>query len=145
MERKMKLDARRYNQLIAQIDAVYHEIALKQGYSDSEMSVLYALSDNDGACLLSEIIKDSGLSKQTINSALRKLEQKELLYSESAGGRAKKIFLTKKGKEVVSETIEKILEAENRIYASWKPEEWDIYVELTERFLTEIREEMRKI
>ncbi len=145
MEIKMKLDARRYNQLIAQIDAVYHELALKQGYSDSEMSILYALSDNDGECLLGDIIKQSALSKQTVNSALRKLEKREILYSESAGGKAKRILLTEKGRAVVSETVEKILEAENRVYASWKPEEWQLYVELTEQFLKQIQKEMRKL
>lgn len=36
----------------------------------STMAILYALSDNDGQCRLPDLIKLSGVNKQTVNSAL---------------------------------------------------------------------------
>lgn len=57
-------ETRRYNRLISEIEEVYHEVAVRKGFSDSAMSVLYVLSDNDGKCRLADLIKLSGVNKQ---------------------------------------------------------------------------------
>lgn len=145
MAENIKSETRRYNHIISEIDAIYHEIALKQGFSDSAMSVLYTLADNDGTCLISELVKQSGINKQTINSALRKLEKDGIVYLEAAGGKSKRILLTEKGTSVVHETVDKVIAMENKIYGSWLPEEWSVYVELTERYLRELRKEIEEI
>ena len=44
-------------------------------------------------------------SKQTINSSVRNLEKKGILYLEKGTGRDKKIFLTEKGRQLVKEKI----------------------------------------
>lgn len=141
----IKSEARRYNRILSEINAVYHEIALKQGFSDSIMSILYIIADNDGTCLISELVKQSGLNKQTINSALRKLEEESILYLEAAGGRSKRIVLTEKGTSVVHNTVDRVIAVENKIYSSWKQEEWTLYLELTERYLNELKEKMKEI
>lgn len=41
--------------------------------------------------LLSDIYKKSGISKQTVNSAIRSLEADGILYLEQYNGRAKKL------------------------------------------------------
>lgn len=145
MESTIPSQARRYNRLIAEIDEVYHEVALRQGFSDSVMSVLYVLSDNDGQCRLQELIRQSGENKQTINSALRKMEREELIYLEPAGGKSKRVCLTGKGQDVARNTVEKVIAVENKIYSSWSREEWELYLQLTERYLTQVREEMKEI
>lgn len=145
MESTIPSQARYYNRLIAEIDEVYHEVALRQGFSDSVMSVLYVLSDNDGQCRLQELIRQSGENKQTINSALRKMEREELIYLEPAGGKSKRVCLTGKGQDVARNTVEKVIAVENKIYSSWSREEWELYLQLTERYLTQVREEMKEI
>lgn len=138
-------EIRRYNRIIFQIDEVYHEIALKQGFSDSAMAILYALSENDGKCLLTDLIRYSGVNKQTINSALRKLEKEDIVYLESAGGKSKRACLTEKGFTTVRATVDKVIEAEKNIYDSWSRSEWELYVRLTERYLEQIRTVMKGI
>lgn len=145
MDENAKSESRRYNRLIAEIDEVYHEVALRQGYSDSIMAILAVLADQDGSCLLTELIRQSGINKQTINSALRKLEKEELLYLEPAGGKAKRVCLTEKGKVTVHETVEKVIAVENKIYRSWSGEEWETYIRLTQKYLDQLREEMKEI
>ena len=49
------------NYLAAELDALYHQAALKLGMPDSVMCVLYAIHDNGEKCLLSEIYKQSGV------------------------------------------------------------------------------------
>lgn len=145
MESIKQSEPRRYNRLLSEIDEVYHEVAIRQGFSDSAMAILYALSDNDGQCRLPELIKSAGLNKQTANSALRKLEQEDIVYLEPAGGKSKRVCLTEKGLATVHETVERVLDVEKEIYSSWSQEEWELYVQLTERYLNQLREEMKEI
>lgn len=145
MKQMDQSETRRYNRIISEIDEVYHEIAVKKGCSDSVMAVLYTLSDHDGNCRLTELVRMSGVSKQTINSALRKLEKDGIVCLEPAGGRSKRVCLTKKGAVVARETVDRVIEAEKEIYASWSKDEWDLYVQLTERYLCQLREKMKEI
>lgn len=145
MEKINQSETRRFNRLLSEIDEVYHEVAVRQGFSDSAMAILYTLSDNDGQCRLPELIKLSGLNKQTVNSALRKLEKDEIVYLEPAGGKSKRVCLTEKGFATVHKTVERVLDVEKKIYSSWSQEEWELYVQLTERYLSQIREEMKEI
>lgn len=82
----------RINWLISETDSLYHQASLKIGLSDSASRILYALYTRGGSCLLSDIYKDSGISKQTVNSALRKLEKEGVIRLEQYHGKAKKVF-----------------------------------------------------
>ena len=79
---------KRFNYLLGEMDAVYHEMALKLGLSDSAMIILYTICDQGDGCLLQNICRYSGMSKQTANSAIRKLEAEGIIYLESAGSRS---------------------------------------------------------
>ena len=76
-------EMKRYNHLVGEINAVYHEISLNLGLSDSAMVILYSICDNGDSCLLQEISRRSGVSKQTINSAIRKLEKEGIIKKKS--------------------------------------------------------------
>ena len=136
---------KRFNHLLGEIEAVYHEMALKFGQSDSVMNILYTICDYGDSCPLQEICRRSGISKQTINSALRKLEREGIVYSEQAGVKGKNVCLTEKGKELVGDTAVRVIEAENGILASWPEEDVKRYLELTERFLVGIKEKAKEI
>lgn len=140
MKNYVSKEMKRCNYLIGEIDAVYHEMALNLGLSDSAMRILYAICDSGESCLLQEICRRSGVSKQTINSAIRKLEAEGIVYLEPAGGKNKNVCLTKEGKRLAEQTVVRIMEAENDILASWAKEDVDKYLGLTEEFLTAIRE-----
>ncbi len=113
----------RINYLNAELDALYHHASLKLGLTDSASIVLYTIYDNGGNCLLSDIYKQSGVSKQTINSAIRSLEKESIIFLEQHSGRAKKVILSDTGKEYVKETTARIFDAEVAAFASWTEEE----------------------
>ncbi|MDE6845291.1 MAG: MarR family transcriptional regulator [Lachnospiraceae bacterium] len=138
-------ELRRYNYLINEINASYHELSLTLGLSDSAMIVLYAICDNDGSCLLKDICRNSGVSKQTINSALRKLESENIIYLESAGMKNKKVCLTEHGKLLSNRTAGQIIEMENEIFSSWAKEDVGKYLELTERYLRDFQERSARL
>ena len=138
-------DMKRFNHLLGEIESVYHEMALKFGQSDSVMNILYTICDYGESCPLQEICRRSGISKQTINSGLRKLETEGIVYLEQAGARGKNVCLTEKGKALAEDTAIRVIEAENGILASWSKEDVEKYLELMECFLVAIKEKAKEI
>lgn len=136
---------RRFNYISNEINGLFHEAALKMKMSDSEMLILYTICNEGNGCLLSEVYKTSGISKQTINSAVRKLEKEEIVYLKNVDGRSKKIFLTEKGQCEMQGKVLRIIELENTIFGSWTEEEQELYVELTQRFESSFREKLKKL
>lgn len=116
------------------MEALYHQVSLKLGISDSAMRSLYTVYDNGGTCLLSDIYKQSGISKQTVNSAIRKLESDEILYLELETGREKRVYLTEKGKNYVEKTVARLYAAECEIFATWSEEEINSYIRCMEKY-----------
>lgn len=141
MSKPMRSAIHRFNDLFCETEALYHEIFLSLGQSDSAMKILYTLCDAGTPCPLQVVCRRSGLSKQTVNSALRKLEQAGVLYLESAGPRTKQICLTPAGQALVARTAEPLLQAETAIFDGWDPQEVETYLALTERFLRDLRKQ----
>ena len=138
-------EMKRFNHLISETEALYHEISLKLGLSDSALSILYTICNNGESCPLNEICHISGISKQTINSSLRKLEADDIVYLEQIGGKSKNVCLTEKGKDLAKGTAVRVIEAENEILASWGQEDVEKYLELLEHFLRDLTEKMKEI
>ena len=145
MTKKLIREMLRFNHLTTEIDAAYHEASLKLGLSDSAMHILYTLCGNGGSCGLSNICSLSGIRKQTINSALRKLQDEKLVYMQALDGKKKSVHLTDSGKLLAERTVSRIIEIENEIYSSWTKEERDIYIELTQRYLDEFKEKTTEL
>ena len=119
---------------------MYHEASLKLGMSDSVSKILYTICNVGSSCLLHDICKQTGLSKQTVHSAIRNLEAKEMVTLELVGGKSKKVCLTEKGEIFAQKTARRIIDMENSILSSWPKEDVQTYLELTERFLVDLKE-----
>lgn len=145
MSKTISEQIHRINYLTAEMDALYHQASLKIGLADSSMRVLYTIYDNGEWCLLSDIYKQSGISKQTVNSALRKLESEDIIYLENFKGRAKKVLLTEKGKGYIQQTAARLYQAEKNVYDSWTEEDLNTYVHLTEKYVDLFREQLTKL
>lgn len=135
----------RINCLTEEIDSLYHQAALKLGVSDTVLFVLYMLHMNEGKCLLYDIYKSSGISKQTVNSAVRKLENEEMIYLEKCNGKSKMIYLTEKGKKYASQTAAKLFDAECKALSGWAEEEIDLYVKLIEKYSADFKAQIESL
>lgn len=138
-------EMRRCNHLAAELDAVYHSIAKSMGMSDSEMMILYTVYGNGGSYPLKDIALFSGVSKQTINSGLRKLEKSGEVSLSSEGTKNKRVSLTEKGEARCKKTVERLICAENEVFSSWSSEDVCRYLELSERFLTDMKTKAKEI
>ena len=75
-----------------------------------------------------------------MHSAIRNLEAKEMVTLELVGGKSKKVCLTEKGEIFAQKTARRIIDMENSILSSWPKEDVQTYLELTERFLVDLKE-----
>lgn len=133
---------RRINLLLEEIEAIYHEAALRFGLSDSVMLILYTACLGGGCCQLSDITLWA--SKQTINSALRKLEADGIVCLERADGRKKLVRLTDKGALLAQNTVQRWIQAENAVTDQWSEAEKEIYIALTQRYLNGVKQKVRE-
>lgn len=137
------LKAAQYTHLAGEINALYHEAAVKMGISDSVQNILYVLCEKNGRCLQSEICKLSGISRQTINSALRNLKKDEIVCLEQGSGRNTVVCLTEKGKAFAAKKVEPLLAMENKIWNEWTPDEQQAYLTLTQKYRDALKKHMQ--
>lgn len=135
----------RINGLANELDVLYHQAAKKFGVADSVLMVTYMIHEKGDGCLLYDICSESGLSKQTINSAIRKLEQDQVLYLEQDKGKTKRIRLTETGKVFVAQTATRLMEAEYSAFQDWTDEECSMYLKLMEKYNNAFRSEIEKM
>ena len=128
------LKAGEYTYLSGEINALYHEAAVKTGISDSVQNILYVICGKGTQCLQSEISKLTGISRQTINSAVRKLERDGIVRLEQGKGRNTVVCLTEEGKRFAAEKISPLFEIEEKIWGEWTAEERQQYLRLTKKY-----------
>ncbi|MDD2959140.1 MAG: winged helix-turn-helix transcriptional regulator [Lachnospiraceae bacterium] len=128
------LEAEQYTHLAGEINSLYHEAAVKMGISDSVQNILYIICEKEGQCLQSEISRMTGISRQTINSAIRKLEKEGIVYLKQGNGRNTIICLSEKGRNFALEKIYPLYEIENKIWNDWTSDERQQYLTLTKKY-----------
>lgn len=138
---KAARDLRRFNYLVGETDKLYHRAALRLGLSDSAFAVLYTLC-SEGRCGISDVCHLTGVSKQTVNSALRRLEADGLVKLEAVDGRKKQLSLTAKGFRLAAKSAARVVEAENRIFESWSETDRAEFLRLTEKYLCDFKKEV---
>ena len=145
MELPISQNMKRCNHLQGEIDAVYHEASLKFGISDSVQIIFYTVCHLGDNCPLSDVVKVSGISKQTINSALRNMESQGFVKVISATLKTQNVILTKKGKQLAEKTVIRLMKTEDEIFNEWSNEDVQKYLELNERFLKSLKEKVSRL
>lgn len=135
----------RTNCLASDLDSLYHQAAQKLGVSDSVMFILYLVYEKNGKCPLKDIQKETSISKQTINSAIRKLEQDGMICLEQIDGREKNVCFTAKGTDYARHTIARLFRAECNAFTEWTAEEIGQYLRFMERYNRSFREQIEKM
>lgn len=132
------------NERYVTLDGLYHTLALRLGLSDSELWILYYLKDNDG-CRPRDICRAYHLPKQTVDSALKKLERQDALVREAKSPRDVRITLTSKGCKLVRERIFPICEAEATAIDALPAKERLALFKLLDEYCDHLREQFDTI
>lgn len=105
-----------YNRLYKEEDNLYHRLARHFGLSDSAFWILYTLEAAQKPLTQTELCSYLSLSKQTIHSGLKQLEQDGYLSLSSGPRRNKYIHFTEAGRALAGRTAHPVLELEERAF-----------------------------
>ncbi|MGN1382784.1 MAG: MarR family winged helix-turn-helix transcriptional regulator [Eubacterium sp.] len=130
---------RRFNRINDEINALYHRASTKLGFSDSELIILYLLCGYDGELTQSRIIELTGMSKQTVNSSVRRMEQNGLVVLGERTNHRRVIQFTKAGENLSRDVILPFMEREEALFSDWTPEEKETFLSLHKRYLNALR------
>ena len=133
------------NYSASRIANAYHDAARRLGLSDSELDILYTLCTHAPGCPQSAIYKETGATRSTINSAIRKMEKAELLYLTPGQGRGTRVYLTEKGRALTETTVRRLIALEKVIYESWTPEEREMLERLNRSFAEKLKKEVQRL
>lgn len=133
------------NCLSNDLDRLYHKAARKLGVSDSIMCVMYIIYMHGDGCLLHNICEESGISKQTINSAIRQLEKKQILYLIHDKGNTKRVYMTDEGKSFLLKTAGVLFKTECNAFADWTEEETKVYFKLMKKYINSFQKQIEKM
>ena len=137
---------RQYNSIIKENDEIYRDIAKKFGMSESAFLILYYLRAEYGAPMQSEICSSFYQPKQSINSALKKLEADGYIMLETGSNRrSKRILLSPLGIKLCGETVDRIIEAEREALNSLTAEEQEAFMTLFDRYTKQLRVTMQAV
>ena len=136
---------REYDLLYKEMDDLYREIALRAGISNAAFSVLYALCDLGNGCLQKDICGRCYLSKQTVHSAVRKLESEGYLRMEPGRGRDVHLFLTQEGEALANRAVLPASQAENRTLDAMSPSDRETLIRLTAQYVSLFKAETRDL
>ena len=103
------------NAVHREMDEVYHQTAKALGFSDGAFWILYAVREADGQLTQRELCDRMFMPKQTVNSALKKMEREGVLELRPAENRrGKRVFLGEKGRSLAERTVDALFAAETR-------------------------------
>lgn len=131
-----------YNEILGSIKNSYHEAAVRLNLPDSELDILYVLAAYPEGCRQSTLYRESGHTKSTVNSAIKKMEKNGYLNVVSAEGRNTHVSVTKKGQELMKKTAYPVIELENEIFRSWSDQEQEMFVRLNREYAAGLREKI---
>lgn len=132
-----------YNTIFKENDEVYRCAAKTLGISDCSLWILYTLRTEQEAITQKEICEAFYYPKQTVNSALKKLENEGyIVLSEMTDRRSKQIDLTPKGVKLAEKTADKITEAELASLSGLTDTERETFIELFRKYTGLLKKNM---
>ena len=135
-----------YNSIIRENDEVYREAAKALSLSDSAFWILYALWEEQGAISQGELCNTLYQPKQTVNSALKKMERGgHVELREMRDRRSKEVALTEKGKVLAKKTIELVFRAEEKAYLELAEEEQERFIAIFRKYTGLLRSSMKEL
>ena len=131
--------------LYKEMNDLYHESAVSMNLSDSAQMILYTICELGDGCLQKDICDRCYLTKQTVHSAVRKLEKEGILSLSAGKGRDMHLSLTEAGRALAEKTVFLLANAEYRAMVALSAEEQAELLRLTQKYLSALRQELRQI
>lgn len=136
-----------FNRLHKKMNVLYHDYARSVGLSDAAFWLLYSLYEHGQPCTQKDLCSAWFYAPQTINSALKNLEEKGMvtlaLMFESR--KNKQVLFTETGKELVEQKIIPMVKAEERSFERLEKWEREQLLSITRKHIEILEEEINRI
>ena len=135
------------NQIFEFIDDIYYQYSSSFGITDTELSILYALSEHDGEYLQSDICKEWSYSLQTIHNTIKNMKKRGLieLIRKADNKKNKYIHLTEAGRKLVDSIMMPLIAAEEEALGMLSAEEQDILLPILQKYAKALKEAVGKV
>lgn len=127
-------------QLYKEYDDIFHNLALKMKISDSAFVIFYGICSLGDGCLQKNICESYSISKQTVNSSIRRLAQEGYIRLENGSGRDMHLCLTPKGRQFIDAYILPVIRIETETFQELTPSERDELIRLTRKYVDLMKE-----
>lgn len=136
-----------FNKIHKEMDIVYHNYAKDFGLSDTAFWILYSVSEHNGSFTQRELCNDWSFTPQTVNSALKELEKRNIITLESVPGNRKNkwIKFTEQGKALAYRSVIPLMQAEYDSFAALNEEERELLLSTTQKHISILRNEINRI
>lgn len=141
MEELLNPIFKEFNHLYKEENDIYRDISQRIGACNSAVSILYDLCCLGEGCTQKDICDSSFLSKQTVNSSIRKLVDLGYIYLERGKGRNMHIYLTDSGRTIIDEKIRPVIRMELDAFLSLG-DDAETLVRLFRQYLSEFRKKV---
>lgn len=135
-----------YNEIIKENDDIYRHLAKSFGMPECTFWILYSLRANPDPLTQSELCRLLYEPKQTIHSALKKLENEGYLVLTQGGDRRSKVItLTAKGEALASGTIDAVISAEEQALFSLNESEQNLFLHLFHKYTDALKKQIKEL
>lgn len=136
----------RYNRIFKDTDKIYHDFAKEYGLSDCAFWILYLLRETDTEYTQSEICNMLYMPRQTVNSAIKSLQNSGYIYLKPAENSKKNkiLVLTDTGKDFAENSVDTVLKAEIKTLEQFSESELEIFLSLNKKYAALLRKEYEK-
>lgn len=130
----------KYNRICRDQNELYHAVVLRCGLSDCAFWLLYTLREMGTHLIQRELSAIVCQPKQTVHSALKKLEREGYVrMTEGRDRRSRYVALTERGQQLARRVIDPVLSAETEAFGCMSEEEQRLFLALLLRYNQTLR------
>lgn len=117
-------------------DKLYYEWSKNSGMSETAFYILMTVWEKDGNCTQADICEYWSYSRQTVNSAIKLLEDDGYLkLVQQKSGRKKTIALTESGRQYAARYIAPLIKLDEDVWEGIPKEERDVCIGVINKHL----------
>lgn len=133
-----------YNKIYKEMDIVYHNYAKSCGLSDMAYWILYSIAESDDYFTQRDFCNDWFFAPQTVNSALKDLEKKDIIFLEAVPGNKKNKLIkpTENGKKFIESVIIPLIKTECDSFETLSKEECELMLSTTKKYISILRDKV---
>lgn len=131
-----------FNRIYKEMDTIHHGYAKSCGFSDMAYWILYSMAEEGKYFTQRDFCNAWFIAPQTVNSALKDLLERDIIYLEPVCGNKKNKLIkpTESGKKFIEEVIAPIINAECESFKALTEEQCELMLSATQKYVSVLKE-----